>query len=60
MSKIEMRELARKMERYPEQFSIMSEPDYGSNQEPEVIAEGIEADTVEWQLIIDALKVASA
>ena len=60
MSKYEMIELARKMERYPEQFSIMGEPDYSRNVEPEVVAEGIEADSREWWLIIDALKIASS
>lgn len=52
MSKSEMRELARRMERYPENFKIVDE------ENAEAIACGIEYDDPSWLLIIEALRIA--
>lgn len=52
MSKSEMRELARRMERYPESFKIVAE------ESAEKIACGIEYDDPSWPLIIEALRIA--
>lgn len=55
MSKYEMTELARLMDRAQENFKIMSDDD-----EPDVIAVGIEYGSREWNIIIDALRIAGA
>lgn len=55
---VEYADLARRMERYPEEFAqdVDDDDDFGSNVGPNI---GISPDTREWDLCVEALKQAA-